>query len=515
MIAPPRTIHRLAAALAVAALPWAPARAQIRDQILVYAITDDFDFLVHRYDRRMNLLGASSLAGLANSLTLTNHAVVAADGTYSIALDALDNKLLIRIGPDGNIVKVVAMSHNPIAAAADRLGFVYVLTRIPLNFPGPILAYDAAGNLVWSNATTTQTNFTAMPQTIAVTSAGQIWIGGGAQKGPGGPSAPYLVEVDPADGSAKAAAFLRPPPGVPMSFFTDAHHIFPGREGALWTITSALSFHQTLGTTHVKGFNLLAGNNGSTVQSWVDKNGDIWTPAINDAPYWSTAIQKFSGRDGSLLQVIETDLIVSMAPGPTGEEIFLITNHGSVFGQRCLRRINLVTLVQSAVPMAGELYDLAIPFGDPTGWRFANVADRDGDNDQDGVPNGVETDAGTNPFDPLSRPDGPKVYLWFLDGSNAIALRFIEPDGLFHPTRGLDLATVKLLAGGLGDVLPAMWPFLSKISISPDQTEATLEFGDLPIPENLGLRLEVQASDKKGFSAYDWQITPPGVALAP
>jgi hypothetical protein len=37
-----------------------------------------------------------------------------------------------------------------------------------------------------------------------------------------------------------------------------------------------------------------------------------------------------------------------------------------------------------------------------------------------------------------------------------------------------------------------------------------LEFGLLPIPSNLKVRLEAKVADKTGAESWDWQVTPPG-----
>jgi hypothetical protein len=233
-------------------------------------------------------------------------------------------------------------------------------------------------------------------------------------------------------------------------------------------------------------------------------------PAANDGPYVGSAVFQYSGIDGSLLQIIDTEKVLTMAPGPTGEEMFLTINYSQP-NQRGLARINLVTGVQSSIPKYPQWFNLYIPYGDPTGWNWARIIDPQGDNDGDGHKNFEETQAGSNPYDAQSRPDGPKVYLWFLPGTNAIALRFMDRDGLLNPAYGLDLTSLKLLAGPYGDILPLLWSFVSKVTVSPAGDDATVEFGNLPIPSNLKLRLDVEAADKTGAKASDWQITPPGV----
>ena len=97
-------------------------------------------------------------------------------------------------------------------------------------------------------------------------------------------------------------------------------------------------------------------------------------------------------------------------------------------------------------------FNATIAYGDPTGFIFVNVIDRGGDNDGDGIPNGDETAARSNPFDPLSRPDGPKVFIDFAPTSNAPVLIYQDPDGLLGPQKGLDLSTLSLKVGKGGSV---------------------------------------------------------------
>lgn len=90
-------------------------------------------------------------------------------------------------------------------------------------------------------------------------------------------------------------------------------------------------------------------------------------------------------------------------------------------------------------------------------------------------------------------------------------MRVLDPDGLLHPVGGLDVSKLKLLVDGYGDVLPFLWPFVTSYSMSSDGTDATIEFGGLPIPNDLKLRVEIEAVDRTGAHGSDWQFTPPGV----
>jgi hypothetical protein len=172
--------------------------------------------------------------------------------------------------------------------------------------------------------------------------------------------------------------------------------------------------------------------------------------------------------------------------------------------------MNLVTGVKSSVPLEPTWSSGTIADGDPTGFIYANVVDRGGDNDGDGAANGAETSAGSNPFDALSRPEGPKVYISFAPGTNAITLTYVDPDGLLDQVGGLDLTTLSLKADGFGEVFGSLFPFLSSVAVTPDGTSATATFGLLPLPMGLKVGLEASVADKTGATGWDWQVTPPG-----
>jgi hypothetical protein len=88
-----------------------------------------------------------------------------------------------------------------------------------------------------------------------------------------------------------------------------------------------------------------------------------------------------------------------------------------------------------------------LPNGDPTGFIWANVVDQGGDADSDGAANRVETLSGSNPFDFSSRPQGPKVFIGFVPGTNALVLTFRDPDGLIDPSGGLDASSFSVTIG--------------------------------------------------------------------
>lgn len=212
--------------------------------------------------------------------------------------------------------------------------------------------------------------------------------------------------------------------------------------------------------------------------------------------------------------------LLSFELGSTGEELFAVTRTpisiGAPFTWR-LVRLNLVSGAKSSIALgttAGPSPSSGIQHwllrGDPTGFMLASSVDRTGDADSDGALNGDETAAGSDWFDPESRPDGPKVYVSFAPGTNAIEMTLFDPDGLRHPTKGIDFGTMSVTIGDSGNVF---WPLLSLVteaSLSADGQTAHAVFGGLPLASDLKLRVEMSVRDRTGAVGWDWQATPPG-----
>ena len=70
-----------------------------------------------------------------------------------------------------------------------------------------------------------------------------------------------------------------------------------------------------------------------------------------------------------------------------------------------------------------------------------------------------------------------------------------DSDGVLNPCGGIDPYSLALDAEGIGNILPALFSFLSSALISPDGKDATLTFGLLPIPINLKFGLEAKVKD--------------------
>src|SRR5262249_8682065 len=134
------------------------------------------------------------------------------------------------------------------------------------------------------------------------------------------------------------------------------------------------------------------------------------------------------------------EVIIGYALGDSGDDAFAVIGKPTGFPGKRLERMNLATGRKSSVSLEGWVSP-SLPYGDGTGFIYANINDRQGDNDSDGVPNGAETAARSNPFDPLSRPNGPKVFVDFEPGTNAIKVIYQDPDGLVDPQGGLDVSS--------------------------------------------------------------------------
>ncbi|MBI3819630.1 MAG: hypothetical protein HY286_13125 [Planctomycetes bacterium] len=180
---------------------------------------------------------------------------------------------------------------------------------------------------------------------------------------------------------------------------------------------------------------------------------------------------------------------------------------GLFTGERFLDRVNLVTGVHSSIKINPQFTAATLPGGDPTGFIYANVLDRNGDADGDGVPNGVETAAGSNPYDPTSVPWGPRVYLSWT-AANGVRLQITDPDGLGSPNGGI--AGFDLQVEGYGDISGFLLQYLTYVNFTPDGKSLTAEFDGLPIPSDLKLRFTARAWDVTGAVGSDWAVSPPG-----
>jgi hypothetical protein len=462
-------------------------------------------------------LGLTDVSGEHGNLTDRTAITVDGQGRWWIALDSLNVTKLVKIAPDGTLLPTTLIGHNPVSVAASSWGTVYAATRVPLSFPGPLYAVSSAGSVLWSSWKGPGLFKGAYAEYPALGSDGSLWLGGYSSfacPGCGSKYLPVLVRMDPANGVVLNKLVL-PQTGP---FDTVLMYMAAAPDGTLWTLQTGnpvLAGNPLVNTDDsgvLKLHPVQGGTNGVITQIRVDAAGDVWTvnPKAPEQGNLGSKLLLFSGDDGSLLAAHDLEgLIVGYALGASGEDIVAVVNDFIVPGKRRLVRVSLVTGRRSSRPFESSHTASVMANGDPTGFIYANVVDQLGDNDGDGAANRVETLAGSSPYDPLSRPEGPKVYLDFT-ANDAIILTFKDPDGLLDPAGGLDVGSISVTAGRYGEIFPFLLSFLTFVQVSPDLTEATAVFGALPLAAGLKLTLDVRVADRTGAVGWDWQVTPPG-----
>ena len=501
----------LALGIAGALVVSAPARSQIADQVVIVGRDVVLKDVVARYDRKLHPLGETPVdgEGLSGSLDMYTQMSPDANGVYWVTDDAADVTKLLRITPDGELLPSVVLGHNPGGLGMSKQGTVYALTTHMLTLIGPLYKVSNDGSIVWANLAA-PTKFTIYPDHIGVTSTGSVFIQG-SYAGPTGLQYLHglIVGVDPVTGNAKGQLEF-----LPSETIDD---LVGSIDGKLWTLVypgSGVNLTKTDGRQILQSYSVLGGNNGQTLQVRVNGDGDVWLVSPNNEEGADgTHIRLFSQLDGSLLS--EHDMgggVIGFSLGASGDEAFAVIGVLSPPDYpRKLVRMNLVTGVRSSVPLTAQFgTSVGMCNGDPTGFHFANVIDQAGDNDADGYSNRTETAAHTNPFDPLSRPGGPKVFISFAQSNNAIILKFVDPDGLLDPVGGLSIPSISVKLGPYGEVFNYLLPFLTFVQVSPDLTEATALFGALPLASDKQWELEASVADKSGARGWDWQVTPPG-----
>jgi|GEM_PF-5337885 len=519
---PDRGWTRVLLASVVLVLVSGLAAAQIKDQVIVHALDPQAkEYKVYRFDRKLHLLGATDPSSEGSGgLDKRSPVAVDASGTYWITFDPLSTKKLLRVDADGTLLPSALLGYNPVGVLAAESGTVYALTRIPLQSPGPLYAVAPGGAALWSSWDAPILYTDNYPEHIIATPSGEIWLAG-ATRGPTGLLVPYplVTRIDPLDGSVLESVAL--PWLTEPENSTLVAHFAGAPDGTMWVSVKSWNvpvtfFHMDGGTTLDVVPQPLTANTWDS-QLRIDAAGNIL--AISSYNLWSEIVV-FSAVDGSVLAShdLGSDLdsrIVSFALGPTGEDLIATTQEGAfVSGPDTYRivRLNLVTGMRSTRVLP-NLQLAYVPNGDPTGFIHANVTDQSGDDDGDGASNREETVAGSNPFDSTSRPDGAKVYLSFEPADappSHIRLVYRDPDGILDPVAGLDLSTLSLVIDGYGEVFPLLLSYLTSVSLSPDGTEATADFGALNVPWNLELEMEARVADLTGAGSFDWLITPPG-----
>lgn len=490
------------------------ATAQVADQLVVFGIDKSFLNQVARFDRRLNLLGMTqtTFAG-AGAGTLDSLTPIAVDGLgrYLVPFDPLNDTKILRMAADGTLLlPSIDLPFNPVAISTASSGTSYVLTRIPLLSPAPLQIVSSDGSILASNAAG-PVLFVTYPARLEVTPAGNVWMSGSKQALP--KWVPQLVEVDRVTGAVIDQVVYPAPAGAPsLDYAFWAFAAAP--DGSLWGFVNSY-------ITHIDANNQIvqqAATNcyGDTI--CLDAHGNFLAKRIDKPAPWQTErITLFDGETLAVLADYKVGGATTMsgggfALGATGEELFVSggDNIPPDFPRR-LWKFNLVTGTRSSIGLADLGIDWDIPLGDPTGFVWANVRDQNGDADSDGAPNRAETLAGSNPFDATSRPGGPKIYISFEPGTNAIVLTAKDPDGIFDDDGGLKIPSLSITASGYGEVLPYLWPAVTKVELdSGFVQEAKVTFGALPLPLGLKIALEAHVEDKTGSTAWDWHVTPPG-----
>ncbi len=508
--------------LLVLLMSQSPASAQIAEQVFIYGQKAGVGGGVLRFSRKLSLLGftkPSPVDSLGKASDISRDATGLAWAVYT---PLGSNKHLLPIDSSGVQQPLVSLSHNPINIEPSADGRKYVLTRIPLSGIGPAYCVDAQGAIAWVNGEgPLQYSGAFYPGHLAITPPGEIWIGGVSPLG-GQWWKALIVRIDPDDGHVVQTQQL---PWFGASSGDELlAQLAAAPDGTLWAMHAGpASVYWTL--VQVDGRGVLnsfeipgAGGGGANPADLrVDGLGRVlirgdYNTAVQPPTFGDTLRRYLPGGGGALDAEFQFGgYIRGLALGPTGEEAFaVVTSIFHPLGVERLERVHLVTGVKSSVPLTPAFTSNMLPVGDPTGFIFANVNDRYGDNDGDGFANGVETAVGSSPFDPASRPSGPKVYVRFAPSNNALILTFADPDGLLDAAGGLDLATLSVKLGPYGEVWNFLLPFLTFVDVSPDLTEATALFGALPLPTDAKWELEASVADRTGAVGWDWQVTPPG-----
>jgi hypothetical protein len=466
---------------------------------------------VLRFSRKLELLG--QIEAFPGAFTQFTQVATDGSGVRWITFDSLNPTTLLRVATDGQLLPSATLGHNPVGVAVHQQGQVYALTRIPLLTPGAMYGVGADGTVLWKSSAPT-VPFAFYPRQVATTATGELWVGESAALY-GIEWAPLIAQVDPADGDVLRTLEL-PSLVNPHSGSAGVAHLAGAPDETLWALVSGggQMLVNTDGERILHAFEIQGGYNTVTWKVGVDGAGRLLVVDFYDFPttFGDTILRYDPAAPGAPEAAFPMGGLVDggFVLGPTGEDLYAVAQSLVPPYPERLVRMNLVTGVKSSVPLSPTWFDCHTGHGDSSGFVWANVIDRDGDSDGDGAANGVETAAGSNPFDAQSRPDGPKASISFAHSNNAIILKLVDPDGLLDPVGGLDVAALSVTLGPYGEVFSLLLPFLTFVQVSADLTEATAFFGALPLAADKQWQLEVTVVDRTGAVGWDWQVTPPG-----
>ena len=504
------TLNRIAAVLMLVA----SAEAQVKDDVLLYGQDAQLGGeTVLRVSRKLELQSATpAIAGTS----LGETAAIATDsvGNHWIAAAPLGPTTLMRIDNVGGSLPSTLLGENPVQVAAAADGRTYALTRIPLLDPGLMYCANPDGSIAWSNFAGPSNYTLIYPRRLCVTTTGELWMGDVTPLHGGFWAKGLLLRIDPNSGAVMQTLVL---PDLSGSGGDEGVPRLVGDiDGTLWALHVGSPDGQarlvnTNGEAFLQSMIIEGGTNGATWDTRVDGSGRLTVVSLNTEANGSL-LYRYDPATPSTIDATFTlgGIIRGFALGATGEDVYAVVAPLSAPLTRRAERLNLVTGVRSSVSLEAAWLDLTIADGDPTGFIYANVVDRQGDNDGDGSPNGAETAAGSNPFDSTSRPNGPKVYISFAQSNGALILKYVDPDGLLNATGGLNLGSLSVVSSQHGQIFQFLLSFLTFAQVSPDGTEVTAFFGALPIAPNLKWQFEATVADKTGATGWDWQVTRPG-----
>lgn len=472
------------------------------DRVAILAYAPQFKTTIFDFDRRFRFQFSTDLSVYGPD-DPTEWVTFGPSG-YVVPADPLDVAVAIGISFSGTNSFVTQLPFNPVAGATAPSGITYIPTRIGLGSPGPLYGVDPSGSIVATLHAPQRIWETGYASDVEIDSAGNLYLGGSdVVIGVG-----RVAKVTPSDEILWSVA-LQP---------------VGGPDGGIGAI--ALNRNSDVWVSHFSGERhlvLLDGQNGQVLADHnilpftalspgsiaIDRWGYPHTLDINGA-----FINKFDPNTGQLVQTYTYPGFgpVNSNPGlafsADGTELWTLSDLDPTPGGvlMSLAKVSPLTGQSTALPLDPWLGSWgAFPRADATGYLWANIVSPLSDDDQDGIPNRQEIDAGSSPYDPFSRPGGPTALLT-LDPQNALTMTFVDPDGIFGPG-GLSLPSFSMLLNGLPTNY--FWLFLSAstaIALSPDGKQLDVVAGSFSFP--VGISIEVGVSDKSGSQDWDALITP-------